>query len=116
MRTTTARMGWDDHAPVGAVLPDGTTVRTSASDRWAVSARGWLFDGQDGAVGHYLDYGSDHYRSGHEYCRAECVCELSQPGHVHAVRCRTRTSRYFPTVADARRWIESTARPEGGAA
>ena len=114
-----ARAGWDDYK---AVAP-------RSSDRWASSDRGWLFaGGENRAIGHYLDYGANHYRSGHEYCRAECTCERSQPGHVHAVVCSklegigAEAWRYFETVEHAKEWIETywarkalaSARTEGG--
>jgi hypothetical protein len=78
------------------------------SARWAVTDRGWLFIGGHPSAGNYLDYGPDHYRSGHEYCRGDCTCRLSQPGNVHAVVYGIG-SRYFETVDQAKAWIESEA-------
>jgi hypothetical protein len=95
-------MKWDDHTP--------TARRSSA--RWAASARGWLFVGTgEGrrALGNYLDYGPDHYRSPHEYCGEVCRCAVSQPGSVHAVSSVTSRSRYCETVEQAKAWIESEA-------
>jgi hypothetical protein len=92
---------------------DAHTERTARRNKhWAVSDRGWLFvNGEETSVGHYLDYGPEHHRSSHEYCRTECTCELAQKGMVHAVRVATRESRYFPTPQAAMEWIEA-ARPE----
>lgn len=80
--------------------------------------RGWLFApgteyGQN-ALGYYLDYGPDHYRTPHEYCGDyECTCSLAQPGHVLAVACHSTDHgpayRYFESTEQAKRWIaEST--------
>ena len=84
-----------------------------SSDRWASSDRGWLMrrgrlEGEP-TLGHYLHYGKDHHRSGHEYCRGECVCPLSQPGTVHAHSVVTLRNHYFETVEDAQKWLESEA-------
>lgn len=85
-----------------------------SSDEWSSTDRGWLFethgspDREDWTcLGHYLDYGRDHYRSPHEYCSPDgCTCRRSQPGNVHAVVTRgDRPARYFRTPAEARAWI-----------
>jgi hypothetical protein len=88
----------------------------------AVSPRGWLM--QDGTcVGNYLDYGPDHYRSPHEYCRPDDLCRECQPGNVHAVRYpggpgTDHESRYFGTPEEARQFVEHGQQPlavaEGG--
>ena len=84
-------------------------VAPRRSLRWAVSDRGWLFAGsEDKARGYYLDYGPDHYRSPHEYCRGACECRDSQAGNVLAVVVSPkRESRWLETTHAARQWIAS---------
>lgn len=96
-----------------------------ASDRWAVSARGWLFrDGVQSSLGHYLEYGPDHTRTSPEWCltcpgpkayradyapdpnRASSYCPACHPGDVHAVVVGRR-SMHHPTPEAARAWIEA---------
>jgi len=97
---------WDDY----------TAAASRRSNRWATTDRGWLFAG-DVCLGHYLDYGPDHYRSPHEYCRdGSCNCRESQPGNIHCVAMSgnpdnngPRLSRYVETIEDAHRWIEEQA-------
>jgi hypothetical protein len=109
------------------------------SPGWAVSDRGWLWsdaaaaaDAFTACLGHYLDYGPEHYRSGDtlptgdggEYawrpdgaacaCRRQWPCRRHQPGNVHAVSVVTGAHRYCETVQDARRWLEAQA-AEGAA-
>lgn len=62
------------------------------------------------AIGWYLDYGADHYRSGHQYCRygncAEC-----EPGTVLAsvyADDHPTLTRWFATVEEAKAWVEAT--------
>ena len=87
-------------------------VRRS-STRWAVSDRGWLFaaDRSNGSLGFYLDYGPDHYRSPHAYCRDTQKCPTCEPGSVLAVACASDTwqHHWFPTIAEARAWLERSA-------
>jgi hypothetical protein len=104
-------MKWDEY----------TAAVSTRSNRWATSDRGWLWpdnrkqafstmaSAEDAALGHYLDYGPNHYRSPHEYCGSECRCAESQPGSVHAYSCVTKTARYFRTVAVAKAWLEQEA-------
>jgi len=99
------RIGWEDYS----------AQASRRSNRWAASDRGWLFDGKrERSLGNYLDYGPDHYRSPHEYCRPNaCTCRASQPGNVHAIVYRgdqgATTCHYFETVEQAKAWIEQTA-------
>ncbi len=86
------------------------------SPEWATTDRGWAVPtGQESSVGNYLDYGPNHYRSGHEFCRPDdCRCPRREPGTVHAVYdgiagarlgpCQA--SHYFETVHEAVMWIE----------
>jgi hypothetical protein len=116
--------------PVLASLPDGS-VRVRASEMvmltlqpgeyqptpltWqepdgCTTPRGWLYAGEV-CVGNYLDYGPDHYRSPHEYCRGACHCWLAQPGNIHAVRYpggpgTANQWSYFETIGQAREYIE----------
>lgn len=84
--------------------------------------RGWLFapntEYPGSSLGNYLDYGPNHYRSGHEYCGLEggCICRLRQPGNVHAIVYvgRGAKSRYFETIGEAKTWIEAEARKNVG--
>jgi hypothetical protein len=97
------------------------TVDAGAPFRWdepagCTSPRGWLWnDALNACVGNYLDYGADHYRSPHDYCRAGSLCRDCQPGNVHAVRypdgprSGRREWRYFETIAEAREWIQTGA-------
>lgn len=94
---------------------DYSASKRRSSNRWASTDRGWFYGADGFTRGHYLDYGPEHYRSPHEYCRGRCDCRESQPGNVHAVRFARvdehstcgHESRYFPTVAEARAWIEA---------
>jgi hypothetical protein len=86
----------------------------------AVTARGWLSkDGQ--VVGNYLDYGPDHYRSSHEFCRPDDLCRECQPGNVHAVRypdgpgSETREWGYFETIGQARQFVMHGRQPHAEA-
>lgn len=103
---------WDDHAPVGATLPDGNKIGNRGNKQWAHTARGWYFTPdsweRETSVGSYLDYGEDHYRSGHEYCQ-DGDCKECQPGNVHACYYGPEGSgsRYFETVKEAREFIET---------
>lgn len=93
--------GWSDY----------TKFADHGSDEWATSDRGWLVL-DDKAVANYLDYGSKHYRSPHEYCSPGRPCRDCQPGNVHACYYGPngpRCSSYFMTVADAKAWLESKA-------
>lgn len=104
-----------------------------SSGQWAATDRGWLFastgpcDEERTCLGHYLDYGPDHYRTPHEQVvqtvhgpqtRVFCVpgdrCPTCEPGSVHAVVTRSGggpRSHWFRTPGEAREWIESeTAR------
>lgn len=113
MKTT---LTWDDHT---------NKVKRHLAN-WAASDRGWLFANDcEHSLGNYLDYGPDHYRSGHEFCKGQCECRLSQPGNIHAVRYPLLASylphreystslqhgpceyRYFETVEQAKAWIEA---------
>src|SRR5690349_10312346 len=86
------------------------------SGQWACSDRGWLFaDGEKLCLGFYLDYGPDHYRSPHRFCRGACECELSEPGHVLAVAVITdpymeNRSRWCETIEQAKVWIDANHR------
>jgi len=92
----------------------------------AVTPRGWLRQVDGTCVGNYLDYGPEHYRSSHEYCRPDDLCRECQPGNVHAVRypdgpgSEHRESGYFQTIGQARQFVEHgrqpTAEAEGHAA
>ena len=110
---------WEDSGPVGCTLPDGVIVKKSSpcTHRWAASARGWLRNGSERAMGSYMDYGNDHFRPGHDCCKAgECKCKLSQPGKVHAVAYTGGPpwpARYFPTTIEARAWVEAQVRAAG---
>ena len=90
--TQTAVIAWEE--------PEGCTT-----------PRGWLrVNGT--CVGNYLDYGPEHYRSPHQYCRPDHLCPDCQPGTVHAVRYPAGPgtpceSRYFETITEAREWIET---------
>lgn len=80
------------------------------SARWAASDRGWLREAEE-CLGHYLDYGEDHYRSPHEYCGpGKCRCRESQPGNIHAYSCVTSRAHYFPSIEEAKAWIEAEAK------
>lgn len=88
------------------------------SEDWSASDRGWFWETHGRleredwtCLGHYLDYGPEHYRSPHKYCRpGECRCRRSQPGNVHAVvTLGDRPARYFRTPKEAREWIEAEA-------
>jgi hypothetical protein len=91
---------------------------TQAAARWdepagAASPRGWLRAG-DTCTGFYLDYGPEHYRSPHVYCRPDKPCRECQPGNVLAARYPDgpgldgpRESRFFETVDAARSWVET---------
>ena len=98
---------------------------TETRARWdqPCEDRGWLLPAGwtpgTSTLGNYLDYGPDHYRSGHEYCQPGiCTCRLSQPGNVHAVfyaaallhQQGPHPSRYCRTIFDAIMWIEAKAR------
>ena len=90
-------------------------VRTWDEPAGAASPRGWLRVGPM-CVGFYLDYGPDHYRSPHVYCRPDKPCRECQPGNVLAVRYPDgpgldgpRESRFFETVDAARSWVETGA-------
>lgn len=111
-------LGWDDYS---AMAP-------YSSEHWASSDRGWLFvEGFESSLGNYLDYGPDHYRSPHDYCQdGKCTCALSFPGSVHAVRYPKAKpgnewsfvhgpceARYFPTVEQAKAWIEEPFKKVG---
>lgn len=88
---------WDDYS----------AKAKKRSDRWAATDRGWFYAGTGDSritLGHYLDYGPNHYRSPES--------REAQPGNVHAVSC-TSGSHYFETVAQAKAWIE--AQPENRA-
>ena len=93
----------------------------------ACSPRGWLrSDGM--AVGFYLDYGPDHYRTEHAsevrtvtgprmvtWCMPGHLCADCQPGSILAVRYPggpsdydgPRASRYVESVAQARAFCET---------
>lgn len=97
------KRGWTEYTP--------TAHRNSG--KWAISARGWLWDGEhESSLGNYLDYEADHYRSGHEYCPPNgCNCRESQPGNIHCLVYKSATtggqrSRYVETIEQARAWIE----------
>ena len=101
---STTFYGWHDYAPN---VP-------SSSDAWASTARGWLWNHSESSVGNYCDYGVDHYRSGHEYCKpGKCDCRQSNPGNIHCIVYRgtdgMQHSRYVETVEQAHEWIEETA-------
>lgn len=94
--------GWDNYTPAAS----------RRSNRWATSARGWLWDGEsESSLGNYLDYGPQHYRSPHQYCApGRCDCRESQPGDIHCIVYARAgyplRSRYVETVEQAREWIE----------
>jgi hypothetical protein len=92
---------WDEYSPSAP----------HSSDRWATTARGWLFAGNQ-SRGFYLDYGDQHHRSPHEYCRGECHCRLSQPGNILAV-INDGASRYVETVEQAKKFVEDGVCPVG---
>ena len=100
----TATMAWDEPAQ-------------------AASPRGWLHVGQF-VTGFYLDYGPDHYRTGHvtdigggrkaSFCQPDQgkLCRDCQPGNVLAVRYpggpgSAQGSRYVETVEQARAYVET---------
>lgn len=85
-------------------------IRDSVPGRWR----------EQSSLGNYLDYGPDHYRSGHEYCGRfnpgiqeaapdGCQCRQSQPGNIHCICYASNRSRYVETVEQARAWIEAEA-------
>ena len=99
---------------------------------WAASDRGWLmavcdrktygavYDEQakqwrePSSLGSYLDYGPEHFRTSHEYCKPDdCHCRISQPGNIHCVVYTpgngVRPHCYVETVAQAHAWIEAEA-------
>jgi len=102
---TSTTITWDE--PAGATTP-----------------RGWLLAGEM-CTGFYLTYGPGHYRSPHSsilntingplervWCQPGHECRECQPGDILAVRYPggpgTQTSsRYFETVAEARKWVET---------
>ena len=64
------------------------------------------------AVGFYLDYGPDHYRSPHEYCQPGNLCRDCQPGNVLAIRYPGGPGtafewRYVETLDQARRYVQT---------
>lgn len=72
----------------------------------ASSPRGWLHKrGRERALGFYLDYGPEHYRSPHKYCRPDSLCPECQPGNVLACIV-DGPSRYHVTVDEARAWVD----------
>jgi hypothetical protein len=87
-----------------------TTIGRWDEPEQASTARGWLKSEQGICVGFYLDYGPDHYRSGHEYCSESRPCPECQPGTVLACSYpggpgSKTVSAYCETVADARRFV-----------
>jgi hypothetical protein len=118
MTTTTetrqATLTW--HEPEGCTTPRGWLHSTAIAD---------TYNRPEGAcVGNYLDYGPDHYRTGHEteiypgkvvsFCQPDKLCRDCQPGNVHSMRYPDgprsdgpREWRYFETVTQARAWIEA---------
>jgi len=63
---------------------------------------GWR---EQSTLGNYLDYGPEHFKSS----------TTPGDGFIHAVCYASKTSHYFPTVAEAKSWIETEAlrmRPE----
>ena len=82
----------------------------------ATTPRGWLFSNKlNSCVANYLDYGSDHYRSPHEYCQPNRPCKDCQPGNIHVTVYRLGAhvtsfgSRYCETISEARAWAENLA-------
>jgi hypothetical protein len=80
-------------------------MATAQGMRWdepaqATSPRGWLMTGGT-CAGFYLDYGPDHYRSPHDYCRPEQLCPQCQPGNVLAVRYPAGPGELAQTAAAA---------------
>lgn len=113
-----------DDGPDGYDFPDGCPAIDSTVVEFGKAASVSI-GGQ--CVGHYLDYGPDHYRIPHEYCHGACECRESQPGNVHTVRFRREPKPYpegcgrafdiqacyFPTVAEAKTWIDAYHPIEG---
>jgi len=81
------------------------------SNNWATTPRGWLF-ANDKCVGFYLDYGPNHYRSPHQYCRPNHLCCECQPGNVLAV-VNGGGSRYVETLDQAKQFVESGVTQNG---
>jgi hypothetical protein len=91
MSAVQERTGWDE--PAGGLSPRS----------WYRSTRN---DPNGPCDGFYLDYGPDHYRIPHEYCR-DGNCATCQPGNVLGVIVQgPREAMWFPTVAEARAWVE----------
>lgn len=89
----------------------------SFAGTFATTDRGWLFAADGTPLGNFVDYGSDHYRSGHEYCREICACRNSSPGNIHAVltpnNCTGESGvhfRYCATIAEAKAFIANGER------
>lgn len=104
----------DASAPTGQESTgDSDTAETTRILSWdepenAHTPRGWLHRAET-VIGFYLDYGPDHYRSGHEYCQPNRKCPDCEPGSVLAVRYpdEEKSSHWFVTVAEARAWVEN---------
>jgi hypothetical protein len=106
-------------------LDPPATMSTWDEPADAASPRGWLHRG-DLVVGFYLDYGPEHYRTGHtteiypgtivSFCQPEAgrPCRECQPGNVLAVRypggpgTEPRDSRWAETVELAREFVAGT--------
>lgn len=108
--------GWLAAREIAAQASAEAPVSKWDEPEGAVTPRGWLRQGET-CVGHYLDYGPDHYRSQHEYCRPDDLCRECQPGNVHAVRypdgpgSEPRESGYFETIDQARQFVEHGGQP-----
>ena len=110
---------------VGLELTMGDVKQGWDEPECAASPRGWLMAGGM-CVGFYLDYGPEHYRTGHtteiypgkvvSFCRPDgrpdVSCRDCQPGNVLAVRYPAgpgtdQRSRYVETVGQAREYVET---------
>jgi hypothetical protein len=119
----TVTLKFPGHAPARAA---GQVITAMEWDEPAgcTSPRGWLRNGGT-CVGFYLDYGPEHYRTGHEteiypgkvvsFCQPDQSrpCKECQPGNILAVRypdgprSEDKTSRYVQTITAARFWVQT---------
>ena len=114
-------------------MTTATETRPARAFTWdepagCASPRGWLMNNALAAcVGFYLDYGPDHYRTGHStqvgrdlwvsFCEPGRLCKECQPGNILAVRypngpsTTPHESRYVETIAEARAYVKRGDQP-----
>ena len=79
-----------------------TSTADHASDKWAASDRGWMYDELGDCVGFYL-----HYEARPGYREAfvlACVYERCNPGTGYGGTCK-HSSKDCQTVEEARAWM-----------